>query len=425
LTGIRNCIILDVLKIQKKIIMSIPVSSPKFSLGSRLLPQEEMLEVGKKKKKLSIGLPKEDHKVESRVSLTPEAVEILTGNGHDVFIESNAGLAANYSNTDYSEKGGMIIENKEELFKSDIILKIAAPTIEESEMLGSHQTLMSSLSLNLQSKELINTLIKNRVTAIAFERIKDENNCYPVTRSMSTIAGNTSVLIAAEYLSNSRGGKGVMLGGATGITPTEVVILGAGNAAEYAVRAAMGLGASVKVFDRSVHRLNRLQNNIGSRLHTSVFHERVMKKALQSADVLIGAIHLAEKGPRYYVTEDMVKVMKNGSVIVDLSIDQGGCVESSECKSQIDPVFEKHGVIHYCVPNIPSRVSRTASIAISNVFLPILLDVSDSGGLLAKLKSDEGLRNGVYIYNGILTNEYIGKVFNLPSKDIDLLMAAF
>jgi len=406
--------------------MSIPESSgPKFSIGSRLLPQEEMLEVGKKEKKLSIGLPREDHKTESRVSLTPEAVEILTDNGHEVFIESNAGLAANYSNTDYSEKGGIIIEEKEELFKKDLILKIAAPTIAESELLRPQQTLISSLHLNLQSKELIMNLIRNRVTAIAFEKIKDDNNCYPVTRSMSTIAGNTSILIAAEYLSNSRGGKGVMLGGATGITPTEVVILGAGNAAEYAVRAAMGLGASVKIFDHSVHRLDRLQNNIGARLHTSVFHQRVIKKALQSADVLIGAVHMVEKGPRFYVTEDMVKVMKKGSVIVDLSIDQGGCVETSVCKSQIDPVFEKHGVIHYCVPNIPSRVSRTASIAISNVFLPVLLDISESGGLLSKLKTDKGLRNGVYIYNGILTNDYIGKVFNLPSKDIDLLMAAF
>ena len=384
-----------------------------------------MLEIGKKEKKLSIGLPKEDHKTESRVSLTPEAVEILTGNGHDVFIESNAGLAANYNNTDYSEKGGAIVDSKEELFRSDIILKIAAPTLAESELLRPHQTIMSSLHLNRQSEGLIRNLIKNKVTAVAFEKIKDENNCYPVTRSMSTIAGNTAVLIAAEYLSNSRGGKGVMLGGTTGITPTEVVILGAGNAAEYAVRAAMGLGASVKVFDHSVHRLNRLQNNIGSRLHTSVFHSRVIKKSLQSADVVIGAIHLIEKGPRFYVTEDMVKVMKKGSVIVDLSIDQGGCVETSECKSQIDPVFEKYGVIHYCVPNIPSRVSRTASIAISNVFLPILLEISESGGLLSKLKSDKGLRNGVYIYNGILTNEYIGKVFNLPSKDIELLMAAF
>jgi alanine dehydrogenase len=389
-----------------------------------LLPQEEMLEVGKKQKRLVIGLPKENHKIESRVPLTPEAVEILVGNGNEILIEKDCGKAANYSDNDYSEKGGMIVE-REEVFTADIILKIAPPTLAEIELMKSHQVLYSSLHLNQQSKEYIQALIKKRIIAVAFEKIRDEDQSYPVTRSMSSIAGNTAVLIAAEYLSNSNGGKGVMLGGITGITPTEVVILGAGTAAEYAVRAAMGLGAFVKVFDHSVHRLRRLQNNIGYRLHTSVFHHRVMKKALKSADVLIGAIHMVEKGPRFYVTEDMVKVMKKGSVIVDLSIDQGGCVETSECKTQLDPVFKKHDVIHYCVSNIPSRVARTASIAISNVFLPLLLDISLSGGLIQKLKDDKGLRNGVYIYNGILTDEYIGSKFNLPSKDIELLMAAF
>lgn len=397
-----------------------------FSLpGGYILPQEEMLEVGKRQSKLSIGIPREDHKFESRVPLTPEAVEILIGNGHEVFLEKGAGKAANYTDTDYSEMGGVIVEKKEEIYQSDIILKIAPPTLKEVEMMKQKTTLISSLLLSQQSKNLIEGLIHKKITAVATESLKDENNCYPVIRSMSSIAGNTAVLIAAEYLSNTRGGKGVMLGGITGITPTEVLILGAGTAAEYAVRAAMGLGAFVKVFDQSVHRLRRLQNNIGFRLHTSVFHARVVKKALKSADVLIGAIHLGEKGPRYYITEDMVKVMKKGSVIVDLSIDQGGCVETSVCKTQTDPVFTKHGVIHFCVPNIPSRVARTASIALSNVFLPLLLEISASGGLNAKIRDDNGLRHGIYLYNGILTNEYIGKVFGLPSKDINLLMAAF
>lgn len=384
-----------------------------------------MLEIGKKQKKLSIGIPKEDHKSESRVPLTPEAVEILSGNGHEVFIEKEAGNAANYSDNDYSEKGGIIVDRIEEVFHTDIVLKIAPPTITESNLLKPKQVLISSLHVRHQSKELIESLIQKRITSISFESIKDVNNYFPVTRSMSAIAGNTSVLIAAEYLSNIRGGKGVMLGGLTGITPTEVVILGAGTAAEYAVRAAMGLGAFVKVFDQSVHRLRELQNNIGYRLHTSVFHPNVIKKALTSADVLIGAIHLEDTGPRYYITEDMVRGMKKGSVIVDLSIDQGGCVETSECKTQIDPVFTRHGVIHYCVPNIPSRVARTASIALSNVFMPLLLEISDAGGLNAKLKDDTGLRNGVFIYNGMLTKAHIGKLFDLPYKDLDLLMAAF
>ena len=401
-----------------------PDSRYSFPKGG-ILPQEEMLEVGKKPKTLSIGLPMEDQNQESRVSLTPEAVEILVNNGHEVRIENNAGKASNYSNSDYSEKGASIVSKKEDIYSSDILLKIAPPSLKELKLLNSQQILFSSLHLQSQNREFMQELIARKVTAIAFEKIKDENNSYPVTSSMSAIAGNTSVLIAAEYLSNLRGGKGVMLGGITGITPTEVVILGAGTAAEYAVRAAMGLGAFVKVFDQSVPRLRRLQNNVGIRLHTSVFHPRVLKNALKSADVLIGAIHLIEKGPRFYVTEDMVKVMKKGSVIVDISIDQGGCVETSVCRNQHDPVFTKHGVVHYCVPNIPSSVARTASIAISNVLLPLLLEMSDSGGLNNKLKEDKGLRHGVYVYNGILTNEYIGKLFDLPSKDIDLFMAAF
>jgi alanine dehydrogenase len=401
-------------------------SDPRYSFpNGGLLPREEMLEVGKKPKNLSIGLPMEDQNQESRVSLTPEAVEILVNNGHEVRIENNAGKASNYSNNDYSEKGALIIDKKEAVLTSDIILKIAPPTLRELKLLNPQQILFSSLHLQSQNKEFIQELISRKVTAIAFEKIKDENNSYPVTSSMSAIAGNTAVLIAAEYLSNLRGGKGVMLGGITGITPTEVVILGAGTAAEYAVRAAMGLGAFVKVFDQSVPRLRRLQNNVGIRLHTSVFHPRVIKNALKSADVLIGAIHMIEKGPRFYVTEDMVKVMKKGSVIVDISIDQGGCVETSECRNQHDPVFTKHGVVHYCVPNIPSSVARTASIAISNVLLPLLIEMGEAGGLNKKLKEDKGLRHGVYVYNGILTNEFIGKLFDIPSKDIDLFMAAF
>ncbi len=390
-----------------------------------LLPQEEMLEVGKKRKQLTIGIPKEVQKYESRVALTPEAVEHLVNAGHQVMIESQAGLAANYTDTDYSELGGLIEDNRKEVFKSDIILKIAPLTLEETDFLKGHQVVFSTLHLNSQTEEFIRKLMEKKVTAIAFENIKDETNCYPVVRSMSTIAGTTSVLIAAEYLSNMRGGKGVMLGGVPGITPAEVVILGAGTAAESAVRAALGLGAHVKIFDHSVHRLRRLQINIGQSLYTSIFHPQVLEKTLKSADVLIGALYLIEKRPRYIVTEDMVKGMKKGAVIVDISIDQGGCIETSECRTQVDPVYTKHGVIHYSVPNLPSRVARTASIAISNVFGPLLMNMGESGGVKSFLKEDPGVRNGVYILNGTLTNSFIGEHFGIPSQDIDLLMAAF
>jgi alanine dehydrogenase len=388
------------------------------------LPQEEMLEIGKKKQSLVIGIPKENTKYESRLGLTPEAVEILVNNGHEVIIEKGAGIAANYTDTDYSEHGAQIVDNKTDVFQCDIILKIASPTIKEIELFKNNQVLISSLHFPTQS-EYIRKLMQKRVTAISFDRLKDKDNCYPVVRSMSEIAGISSILIAAEHLSNDHGGKGVLLGGLSGITPTEVIILGAGTAAEYAAQAALGLGAFIKVFDYSVSKLKRLQTNLSNRLFTSIFHPRVMKKHLKSADVVIGAMHLDDKGPQFLITEDMVKEMKKGAVIVDLSIDHGGCIETAECRNHSNPVYTKYGVIHYCVPNISSRVARTASIALSNVFNPLLLRIAEAGGVQRQLKDDVGLRHGVYIYNGILTNSRMGNHFGILSKDIDLLMAAF
>ena len=411
---------------KEKVMTPQDASDSRFTFGrASLLPQEEMLEVGTKKKQLTIGIPKEHQKYESRVALTPEAVDQLVNTGHEVLIESGAGNAANYSDTDYSELGGFIMHQKAEVYQSDIILKIAPLSLEEIDLLKEQQVVISSLHLNSQTKQFIQKLMHKKVTAIAFENIKDEHNCYPVVRSMSAIAGNTSILIAAEYLSNSRGGKGVLLGGIPGITPAEVVILGAGTAAESAVKAALGLGAHVKVFDNSVHRLRRLQNNIGQQIYTSVFHRQVLERSLKAADVLIGAVYMIEKESRFMVTEEMIKLMKKGAVIVDISIDQGGCIETSECKTQVDPVYTKHGVIHYCVPNLPSRVARTASIAISNVFAPLLMNMGEYGGLQKYLKEHSGVRNGVYIFNGILTNNFIGKHFDIPSQDIEFLMAAF
>lgn len=397
-----------------------------YTFGStRFLPQEEMLEIGKKKQKLVIGIPKENKKYESRVGLTPEAVEILVNNGHEIILEKGAGKAANYGDTNYSENGAQIVDNKEEVYQCDIVLKIAPPTIEEIELFKNNQVLLSSLHFPSQNEDYIRKLMQKKVTAISFEGLKDADNCYPVVRSMSEIAGTTSILIASEYLSNVNDGKGVMLGGVSGITPTEVIILGAGTAAEYAARAAIGLGAFIKVFDFSVTKLKRLQTNLSTRLFTSVFHPQVVKKHLKSADVVIGAMHLRKTGPQFLIAEEMVKEMKKGAVIVDLSIDQGGCIETSECRSHSNPVYKKFDVIHYCVPNIASRVARTASIALSNIFNPLLLKIADAGGVQKQLKGDIGLRHGVYIYNGILTNSRIGNYFGIPSKDIDLLMAAF
>ncbi|MEA3317188.1 MAG: alanine dehydrogenase [Bacteroidota bacterium] len=405
--------------------MSNSQKTPRFNFGkSGLLPQEEMLEIGIRRKKLVIGLPKEDSHLENRVGLTPEAVELLVNNGHEVIIESGAGWSSNYSDNDYSECGGYIIKDRKEILQCDIILKIAPLTINEIELLKGNQIILSALSIKSQSEQYIRMLMQKKVIALAHENLKDKDNNYPVIRSMSEIAGTTSVLIASEYLSNTRNGKGVLLGGITGITPTEVVILGAGNAAEYAAKAALGLGATIKIFDNSITKLKRLQRNLSTPIYTSVFHPQVLKKDLKSADVLIAAIHNNDSY-QVYITEDMVRDMKNGAVIVDMSIDQGECIETSKITNHKNPVFTKFGVIHYCVPNIASRVARTASIALSNVFTPVLLDIAQAGGLKQQLKEDRGLRNGVYIYNGILTNNKIGNMFGIPSRDIDLLMAAF
>ena len=390
-----------------------------------LLPKEEMLETGRKKKKLIIGIPKESSKFENRVPLTPQGVELLVENGHAVLLESGAGEGANYLDHDFSECGATIIKNKKDVFSADIILKISPFSLEEIDWLKPDQIVISLLYLYNQSKEKILKMLAKKVNAIAFELLQDENNCYPVIRSMSEIEGYASVMIASEFLSKAHNGKGVLLGGITGISPAEIVILGAGTAGEFAARAALGLGATVKVFDNSYRNLRELESNLGQRVFTSVLHPQTLTKALKSADAVLGSLRYLQTGRSFLVTENQVAQMKKGSIIIDLSMDQGGCFESSMCTDLEHPVFIKHGVIHYCVPNIASRVARTATIALSNIFAPIMLQISEAGGIHQLIKENYGISQGVYVYRGILTNNHIGKKFNIPSKDIGLLMAAF
>ncbi len=389
-----------------------------------LMPQEEMLEIARKKGHLFIGIPKEISFQENRVALVPDAVALLVNNGHRIIVETNAGKMANFQDHDYSEAGAQIVYSAEEVYKADIILKVAPPSPQEIELMQQKQTLISALQLTVQPEDFLKQLSSKRITAIAFDWIKDIDGIYTVIRSMGEIAGGTSILIAAEYLSNVNNGQGAILGGISGISPTEVVILGAGTVGEFATRAALGLGASVKVFDNNIYRLRRLQSDIGTRVFTSVIQPRVLAKHLKTADVVIGAIRSQQGRTPCVVTEEMVSEMKVGSVIIDVSIDQGGCFETSEVTNHTKPVFRKHGVIHYCVPNIASRVSRTASYALSTIFAPILLNIGEEGGVENMLRRDVGVRNGVYLYNGTLTNQVLGEMFKLPYKDINLLMAA-
>jgi len=397
----------------------------KYISSTALMPQEELLETGLKKKKVSIGIPCESDDNEKRIPLTPEAVNILVEAGNQVYVHEGSGKGANYSDNDYSENGALITKTGDEVFNCDLIIKVAPFSPEEIKKLRDRSTVLSFLKVLKQDRSALTGMMQKNITAIAFERIRDRNDELPVVESMSEISGVTAVLIASEYLSNKYGGKGVMLGGISGVTPTEVVIIGAGTAGEYAARAALGLGAEVKIFDNSVHRLRKFQSLLGQRLQTSVYHPQVLHKALKSADVLIGAIQIEDLRPWYHITEDMVRKMKKGSFLIDLSLDRGGCIETIECRDLKDPVYEKHGVIHFAAWNLPSRVARTASIALSNVFTPLIQEMADQGGLDIMLKSNSGLTEGVYVYKGILTNETLGQKFNLLSKDINLLLAAF
>ena len=396
-----------------------------FSISKEaLMPCEELLEVESSRRRLHIGIPAESDPCENRIALTPETVELLVRNGHMVMVEKQAGASANYTDLQYSEAGAYIVDCYE-VYRADILFKINPPTIDEIDLMKDRQLIFSYLPAYQLSEKYIRKLSGKYATAISFENIRDRFGCYPLVKIISEIAGNLSVHIAAEYLSKSSGGKGILLGGISGVHPAEVVIIGSGAAAESAARSALGLGAFVRVFDNSVYRLQRLQENLGIRLFTSVMHPQILEKTLTSADALIGAAYMSGYQTRNFITEKMVTHMKQGSVIVDLSINQGGCCETSELRSLAAPTVVKHGVVHYCVPNITSRVAQTSSMAISNTLVSTILSMEQQGSLATWLKSDADLRNGVYMYNGILTNSYIGNLYGITFQDIHLLMAAF
>ncbi len=388
------------------------------------ITKEQMVEVKKKEKKLYIGIPMEISFQENRIPLIPEAVALLMANGHEIVIETNAGKASNIQDSDFSDAGARIAYSAEEVYKADIVLKVAPPSSEEVELMQPRQQLISILQMSIQDEAYVRKLSAKKITAIGYEFLHDESGVYPIIQAMSEIVGSSSILIAAEYLSNTFNGKGELLGGIAGIAPTEVVIIGAGTVGEYAARAALGLGANVKVFDNSIQRMRRLQNRLGRRIFTSVITPNALLKELRNADVAIGALRSNEGRAPVVVTEEMVSEMRVGSVIVDVSIDQGGCFETSEITNHSQPVFRKYGVVHYCVPNIASRVSRTASTALSNIFTPILISIGEEGGIDEMLWKNKAVRKGVYLYRGSVTNRYVSEATTLPYKDLDLLMAA-
>ena len=394
-----------------------------LSPGLQLQTQDSLLEIKKRKKSLCIGVPTEHSLQEKRVALTPGAVEVLVNNGHEVRVETEAGLACHYPDNEYSDAGAQIVYSSKEAFESSIIVKIEPPTVEELSYMKPESLLISALQTGGLSQEYLAKINKKKLTAIAFELFEDKTGELPFMRSMSEIAGKYTMTIAAQHLDSSDGGKGLLLGGITGVVPTKIIILGAGTVAEHASRAAIGLGAEVQIFDNNLYKLRRLQNLVGQQLFTSTLDSRAMAFALKEADVVIGTIRPQKGRNRYWVTEELVAQMQKGSVIIDVSIDQGGCFETSRLTTIDKPSYKMFDVVHYCVPNIPSIVARTATKAISHIFTPILLEIADRGGVDEMIFSGAGFMKGVYSYKGHLTNQEIANTFNLKFKDLSLFIA--
>lgn len=394
-----------------------------FPLSSQLMPKEEKLAFSPKKASLTIAVLKEDNDTERRVCLSPEAVGLLVQNGHTILVEQGAGKASQYDDVLYSEEGARIVESKEELLKAQVILKVSALSKEEISALGKNQTLLTTLQLMSRDKSYFTQLAERKITALAFEKIKDNTGFYPIIRSMGEIVGGTSLHIAAKYLAHHKYGNGSMLGGIPGLKPTEVVIIGAGTVAENAARAAIGMGANVKVFDNSVYRLRRLQSNIQRKIFTSILQPKNLEEALITADVVLGAMRKRKGILSFMVPATMIQKMKKGAVIVDVSIDQGGLFETSRLTTHNKPVYQEFGITHYCVPNIASSVPRTASQALSNFFMPVILQIAEEGGVDQLLRNDVGFRSGVYLYNGVVTDREIGEAFHMAYRDLELLLA--
>ena len=399
-------------------------SKPYISTSFSYETLEETLDIKPQGAKLDIGIPKEFAFQENRIALTPEAVGVLVSNGHSVVIESNAGLASHYKDKEYGEAGATIVHEKAAVYRAPILIKSAPVVEEDMGLLQMSQTIISPIHHSALKACIIEKMMEKKITAISFENLKDDSGTYPIVRSMSEIAGSALMLIAGQYLSSFNKGKGVLLGSISGIPPTKVVVVGAGIVGETATRNALALGASVKVFDNNVYRLKQLQDNLGHRVWTSVLEPRILAKQLKTCEVAIGALSNESGRAPVVVTEAMVAAMRPGSIILDVAIDRGGCFETSELTSHENPVFVKHDVIHYCVPNIPSGFARTASQAISNVLMPLMLDISDNGGLDEMIWHNINLREGIYLFKGALTDFYISQKFDLKYTDLNLLIAS-
>lgn len=374
---------------------------------------------------LKIGLPTETSNDERRISLTPGGVSVLKANGHDIFIQKGAGVEAKFSDQDYADAGAEIAFSAQDVFKkSDLILKVAPLSDEELEYLEHDHSVISALHMGGQKEEYFKKLLNKSVTGIAYEFICDSDKEFPIVRMMHEITGSISVQKAAHYLENQGLGQGIMLGGISGVPPATVVILGAGITGEYAARTALGYGAQVFVMDTNLNALRRLENALDRRIITAVANDQYLRSALKFADVVIGAaVAEGERSP-CWVTEEMVASMKPGSVIVDTVIDQGGCVATSRVTTHSNPIYKTLDVTHYCVPNMPADVARTATYALNNVLVPYVLNIGDAGGVKECLWKSTALRNGTYSYKKHLTKKSLADMFEMDYREIDMLIAS-
>ena len=391
--------------------------------AQKLFPEECLLqEMEQQPHRLSIGIPMENKDIETRLGLTPEGVAIVVEEGHSVYIQRDAGQTISYTDLQYSEAGAFLVDEAADVFNRDIVLKVSPPTLSELEMMNKGATIFSLLQLGNLSKECIRLMMEKKLTAVAYELIKDKQKAFPIVNSLSEIEGISAIGVASELMTSQHGGKGLLLGGIAGIFPTEVLILGAGTTCIVAARIALAVGAEVKIFDYNINKLRQIKQQLGQHVFTSVIHPNALFKALASADAVIGNLRYINDFEQFMVSEDLVKTMKKGAVIIDLSIDQGGCFETSKLRTIKNPIFEKHGVIHYCAPNISARVPRTASMALSNIIAPMLLEIGRSGSVKSEIAESSGFRNGVYVYEGIPVNRLIAEYYGIKSNDISLLL---
>ena len=401
-----------------------------LSAEAALLPLEQRKAVGERQQRLRVGVPSEAPNGERRVALAPYAAALLIANGHEVRIEAGAGEAAQFADVEYAEAGCEVAESAGEVYpESDLVAKVFPPRPDELAMLRERQVLISALHLGGLQPDTLKGLMDLRVTGIGFEFIADADGTLPIVRMMHEISGSVAVQTAARLLESDaapggQGGRGVMLGGISGVPPATVVILGAGVIGEWAARTALGFGAHTIVLDTDLPALRAIEHVLDRRVTTAMANPTYVESAVKNADVVIGAAMSSGQRSPVVVTEEMVAGMRQGSVVVDLVIDQGGCIGTSRPTTPDEPTFVAHGVVHHCLPNLPSCVARTSTYALSNALVPFLLEIGEAGSINDALWSNVSLRTGTYVYRRHLTKKSLATMFGMPHRDIELLIAS-